>query len=234
MAKLPPSFAQNSAVQQMAAKQGEKTGKGAAACQFVCSGAILGVLIYFFYLYGYANPDLAVEGGDAVECWVGYVQVLGVTADTKSVAPSNANLASAENWGEKFTLWFIMGFWLYCVQAGMLLIRTIGVMIDNGGLANCGNGSQCCALIFAMVWVVLGCIWRWGDNGTLAACYDYNCNATQPGAERDLEGTGYMMKSGKFMNIYLIISLVYLAPCALCILCLCCCLCLAAVGAAKS
>ena len=27
------------------------------ACNLVCGGAVLGVLIYFFYIYGYTQPD---------------------------------------------------------------------------------------------------------------------------------------------------------------------------------
>ena len=129
------------------------------------------------------------------------------------------------------TLWFILGFYLYVIKAIAQLISMIGSIAEKTGITSFGRFTAFCGECFGIVFIILGCVWRWGENGTLASCYKMSCMDGK-GEPEDLLGSGYQYKAGKFMNIFLIICLAITAvPLALCMLCLplcCICICLSA------
>ena len=187
----------------------------------------MGVLIYFFYVYGYNMPD---EAG----CWVGDLPVVGtrVVATAETEPLTGISLNNAVDVGGQFQLWFRMGFYYYCVNAAILIFATIGLLINNAGLAKCGQGLGCCSCIFTLVWMILGSIWRWGPDGTLASCYKLMCKNPATDAvlfekPEDALGSGYQYKSGRFMNIMLWILYGPLILCCGCtVICLpLCCIC---------
>ena len=195
--------------------------KPRAGCSGFCNLAILSTLSVFFYIYGYNSPDQA-------GCWIGIPMYNGVaTSESRVVWPDETHpyykevtLEDAVDWGHKFTLWFRMGFFLFVIQGVFMLIRMIGQLTGNKGLSTCGGGVAGCGNCFAFVMIILGCVWRWGENGTLASCYKMSCTDGK-GEPNDLLGSGYQYKAGKFMNIYIWIYLACAAlPLACCLLCL--------------
>ena len=122
-----------------------------------------------------------------------------------------------------------MGLICYGIFAGLLLIKTIGLCAGVEGIVKCGDSLGCCAAIYGLVWVICGSIWRWGEYGTVLA--DRDGTGGLDGSGEHEPGDGYMPKSGKFMNIFIIIYYSLLAlPCA-CIIPLCLCMCCAAAVA---
>ena len=114
-------------------------------------------------------------------------------------------------------LWSRCHFFSYIVAAVLLIIASIGALIGNAGLATCGKSLGCCQCIFTLVLMILGAIWRWGADGTLASCYKLKCGLT----EETVQGSGYQYKAGKLMNILLWIQYVVIGlPCACCLLCI--------------
>lgn len=67
--------------------------------------------------------------------------------------------------------------------------------------------------------MIFGCLWRWGDNGTVAACYSEDC-VNMRNAEGDAQI--YQIEGGSFMNIWCIVMVVVWALTIPCLLCLCC------------
>lgn len=219
--------------------------KSKAGSEGICGLAVLVVVSVFMYLYGYTSPDKA-------GCWIGTTStstmgadgtITVLNSDERVVWPTSEHpyyntdvfaitLEDAEDWGHKMTLWFRMGFFMYAIQALFMLIRMVGHCAEKKGLASCGSSVQCCAACFGIVWAILGAVWRWGENGTLASCYKMSCT-DEKGEPDDLLGSGYQYKAGKFMNIYLWIWFACAAlPLACCLICLPIC-CIFACCAAK-
>ena len=178
----------------------------------------MGVLIYQFYKHAYTNPD---EAG----CWVGDLPGSG----TRVVAPAEfldtdprITLTNAVNVGKNFELWFEMGFFYYVINLVLLIFATIGLLIKNAALANIGKALCCFSFAFFLGWVIMGSIWRWGPDGTLASCRKLKCIDPATGEPRfneedDALGTGYQIQSGWFMNAVLWILYVPLACCVICL-----------------
>ena len=65
-----------------------------------------------------------------------------------------------------------MGFWIYAIAAGFLLLKALSLCIGAGALACCNDCAVCCCLMpVGLVWTILGAVWRWGENGTLCAAH---------------------------------------------------------------
>lgn len=79
------------------------------------------VLAVFFYIYAFNEPD---EAG----CWIGTIAGKTVVAPQEeyTLAGATIKLEDAVDWGHKMTLWFKMGFFIYAIQTGFILIRMIG------------------------------------------------------------------------------------------------------------
>ena len=56
------------------------------------------------------------------------------------------------------------------------MIRTFGDCIGSRATASCGNTLSFFAALYGVYIAVYGSMIRWGENGTLCACYEYSCN----------------------------------------------------------
>ena len=121
-------------------------------------------------------------------------------------------------------LWCKMGFFFYIAIIVIGLIRMIGKVMDNalGKLGDCLSCFSCC---FFLAFYVMGAMWRWSYSGRIAsgtagyvAKYQENFDRL---TDDEKKNSLYMLSTGKFMNIVMIIYSVFLGlPCACCILCL--------------
>ena len=112
-----------------------------------------------------------------------------------------------------------MGLICYAIFAGLLIIKTIGLCAEVDALVKCGDSLGCCGTIYGLVWIILGSVWRWGEYGTILADHE--------GTVEHTPGDGYMPKSGKFMNIFMIIYYSLLALPCICLIPICICACIA-------
>ena len=67
--------------------------------------------------------------------------------------------------------------------------------------------------------MIYGCMWRWGENGTVAACYSEDCpNMTDEFGEPQI----YQLRGGNFMNKWCIAMVLVWSLLVPCLLCACC------------
>lgn len=174
---------------------------------------IWGLLTFFFFKFAFQNPDLEPETTNG--CFL----YQDPTTEEKMVAPMRPEVDGDGyvDFGRAFIVWFKMGFYIYAITAGLWLCSILGCCVGSGGLVSLGCcPTTCCLMPLGLVWTILGALWRWGDDGTLCAAHGKNVKAE----------LGYMPASGKFMNIFSIINIVFWS-----IVCMpCICFCLAAAG----
>ena len=126
--------------------------------------ALNGVIIFYMYKYWENNPDPA-------ECWIAG----GAAYPTMQAANAANQSLTAVDWAEQMRLWFQIGFFLYCLNLAGNLLGTIGKMLKSQCFMGLGGGVTCLSCLPMIIWVILGCVWRWGENGTIASCYSGNC-----------------------------------------------------------
>ena len=83
---------------------------------------ITGVLIYFFAIYGFGNPDGA-------DCWIGFSAGENGTIIVTDSDMYNGNpLIEAEKHSVYFRRWFKWGFWIYAIQATVFILGACAVL----------------------------------------------------------------------------------------------------------
>ena len=183
----------------------------------VMDALIFGYLMFTFGKYAWYNPDEA-------DCWVGALPGSGtrVVATAVTNPETGITLNNAVNVSEQFVLWFEMGFYYYLVNLVLVIIASVGMLIKSPEMANIGKGLCGCSCIFFLVWMIMGSIFRWGADGTLASCFWLKCKDPLTGQvlfndKEEALGTGYQYNRGRWMNYFIIIMYVPLTCLVFCV-----------------
>ena len=173
---------------------------GSGACTLVVNG----IFAYFFYIYTFQNPDsgscFAKEGNEA-----GYGEVPSVTSSEGDTPQEGFIDVSA-----KFHTWFLYGFILNCVGMGYAVFAFLYHVTESDivkGFTNLVGCVNCCG---GLAWIIAGAVFRWRFVGKVCSgdfvAEDLAVAKSEP----------YAWKTGKFMKIYLLLTLSILGT-------ICCC-----------
>lgn len=169
---------------------------------------IFGLITILLAVYGYKNPD-------SEECWV----VLGLDAPAPSKTAIEIKAATMGvpitegypvNMAKVYRTWFIWGFWskIYLVVMALFF----------GGLSNfLGKfgqivGNIACGLyaVHGLVWIVVGAVWRYSNDGSVAAG-DFlerqdavSDESWAAGIEASRKTNGFQYSSGTFIHLYVV------------------------------
>ena len=183
------------------AKDNPQAAGGMGCYNLLCNG----ILAYFFYTYAYNNPDAATQG----QCFASDSSdtPFDMTPDsiTGAVPTPSADYA---NVGAQFTSWFFWGFVINMISIVMAIFNFLFAFTQSpifGMLQTLIGCPVCCG---GLAWWIAGMVIRWRHIGSVCAGGilrdEIDANGASAGAVGDAP---YWWKSGKFMNIYLIITL---------------------------
>ena len=165
-----------------------------SAGQGACNLIVNGVLAYLFYVYAFNNPDegscFAKEGNE-----IGQPSVPVITTGS---GPSSASTPQAGyiDMTIKFQTWFFYGFILSCIGMGVSIIAFLYHATEIDFCARLHNLLGCVSCCGSLAWLVSGAVFRWSFTGKVCAG-DF--------VEGDDKVEPYAWRSGKFINLYLMI-----------------------------
>jgi hypothetical protein len=123
--------------------------------------------------------------------------------------PTSSQLSSAgfTSVDGEFNVWFEWGFILILVSLSGLLLAIVATASKNSMLTQLSASLVLCGnCIGGFVWILTGCVLRWRTSGMI--CSGVGNYATIDGEVVDSETVpGVLYKTGKFMQIYLIVYL---------------------------
>ena len=164
---------------------------------------ILAVPSYFFGDYWLANPDQIQADGSLLNCWAPNQAMSANTTNFEILADGKFSTNPAFiNVTQNFLVWFEWGFLFFVIQAASLLSALL--MFVCAPLAM-GSGLGCCCVSCGQsVWFIVGMVLRWRTAGNICSGASQFVNA---GALPDAVVPGVLYSSGKFIQVWLIITL---------------------------
>ena len=166
---------------------------------------ILAIPSYFFGLYWLANPDVIADtnGGQVMlNCWAPNQALAGNGTNFEILHNSRASThLDYLNVTQGFLVWFEWGFLFFVIQAACVLSSLL--MFCAPSLSMCSGLGFCCVSCGQSVWFIVGMVLRWRTAGNICSGASQMVNA---GAFPAAEVPGMLYSSGKFMNVWLIIT----------------------------
>ena len=161
---------------------------------------INGVMSYFFYQYFEMNPDLAEHG----DCWADPHNDDKETGSAFEIGNYNENVS------EQFLKWFMFGFIICIVGIVVSLIQLVYAVTKNKMISLSAKLISCPFGCGGIAWLIAGMVLRWRHIGKVCSADYVDIDNVWPNF--------YMVKSGKFMHIWLILMSCLLGA-------MCCCIC---------
>ena len=164
-------------------------------CYFICAAA----MCIPFGWYQFANPDTIANNGKF--CY----------ANSQSSSPVTFDAHDAVNVTSRFELVFAIFFYSIVANFALQSGHALGNAIRAERLAKCVGSLISIKGCADLGVLILASVWRWGHEGKVCSG-DYISGPT--------EGETFMLASGKFLNIYLIVSFSFIV--LMCCLIFCC------------
>ena len=93
-----------------------------------------------------------------------------------SETATTAGMMDPKDMAAMFRTWFMGSFIIICIGLFFKTIVTLGNCIGNKMIVEtCWSLGACLTGIPSLVWIILGCIWRFGDEGKIASCHRHEC-----------------------------------------------------------
>ena len=181
-----------------------------AFCCMTCLLIVPAILTYFSYVFGWQNPDQNRGGADNLSCYLvkdESRQKWNFYAGDQDKDVMEQSGVKYENHSDLFITWCKMCFFGYAIYIGInvIILLSVCINVEFGVKVSdvCTKLTSCAFTVYGIILLILGGIWRWGDAGTICACYGGSCGVA---GDPNTIPNGYFYETGKFMNIYLVIS----------------------------
>ena len=144
------------------------------------------VLCYFFYTYANNNPDVDNNG---FSCYA---------RNGDNVGYPNGDMAGSKDITSEFETWFKFGFILNILHICVGLFMLMGTAAPFCSI--CGICLDCPVTLGGAAWFITGMVFRWRHIGKVCSGDYYDAEASP------LLPDVYMHKSGKFMQVFFILT----------------------------
>ena len=124
----------------------------ADAASHVCCGIIAGgILGYFYYHYGFNNPDLEDNGN--TDCF-----------------------SQGNNMSDRFLTYCKFSFYAMCAYVGCAIVSLIGNLLKSDFLSNLGRMINGLVQVANLALLITGAVWRFSENGVYCSGKDATIN----------------------------------------------------------